>query len=85
MEDAISKGLQGQADTPPTQSGCTSGCTTNVETPNVGTVEALAAALLMLPPANHARLAAVLLTPPTGPFEGEAADAPQAPQPKGEG
>jgi hypothetical protein len=81
MEDAISKGLQGQADTPPTQSGCT----TNVETPDVGTVEALAAALLMLPPANHARLAAVLLTPPTGPFEGEAADAPQAPQPKGEG
>ncbi len=49
------------------------------------TAEALAAALLALPPEDRARLAAVLLTPPTGPFEGEAADEPQAPQPMGEG
>jgi hypothetical protein len=41
--------------------GCTSGCTGEAEIANAGTVEALAAALLGLSPADRARLAVLLL------------------------
>jgi hypothetical protein len=46
----------------PTGSGaCTSACTSEQETANAGTVEALAAALLSLSPADREKLAAILL------------------------
>jgi hypothetical protein len=58
-------------DTPTTQSDCTA----NVETVNVRTVEARAAPLLVLAPADRARLAGMLLASPTNRTEGEAATA----------
>jgi hypothetical protein len=42
------------------------GCTSQVETANPGTVEALAAVLLGLSPADRARLAAMLLGEQSG-------------------
>jgi hypothetical protein len=54
--------------TPPIR--CTSGCTSEAETNSMDTVEALAAALLGLPPANRARLAAMLLGQLTAQAEG---------------
>jgi hypothetical protein len=53
--------LPPKEDTSSPSSGCTSGCTGNVETGPTPTVEALAAALLGLSPADRARLAAMLL------------------------
>jgi hypothetical protein len=41
--------------------GCTTRCTSEAGNANAGTVEALAAALLGLSPADRARLAAMLL------------------------
>jgi hypothetical protein len=41
--------------------GCTSGCTSEAEKANGGSVEALAAALLSLSPQDRARLAALLI------------------------
>jgi hypothetical protein len=52
--------------TPRPSSGCTSGCTTEGETTNAGTVEALAAALLGLSPEDRARLTALLLGTQSG-------------------
>jgi len=78
---------KGDASSP--SSGCTSGCTSKAETPNVGTVEAIAASLLTLSPEDRARLAAMLLGKPPGQAEGEAArtaaDAPRARQTKADG
>jgi hypothetical protein len=59
-------------------SRCTSGCTSEAETANGGTVEALAAALLGLSAADRARLAAMLLA---GQSEGEAASGPRTGSP----
>jgi hypothetical protein len=51
-----------------------SACTSTGETANAGTVEALAAALLGLPAADRARLAAMLMT---GQSERKAASGPR--------
>jgi hypothetical protein len=63
MSDAseVSKGL-----TPGAPPACTAACTSEAQTANAGTVEAFAAALLRLPSADRARLAAMLLNDDAG-------------------
>ncbi len=56
----------------PTDSGaCTAACTSKPETVQAGTVEALAAALQALSPADRARLAALLVGQPAEQAEGK--------------
>jgi hypothetical protein len=57
-----------------TTDGCTGGCTGGGKTEQADPLAALAAALLGLSPADRARLAAMLLAPPSGRAGGEAAD-----------
>jgi hypothetical protein len=59
--------LPHKGDAPGTLSACTNACTSEAGNANTGTVEALAAALLALSPADRARLAALLVG---GPGEG---------------
>jgi len=60
-QDFTPNDQSGQDLTSSPSSGCTSGCTSEAETANAGPVEALAAALLGLSPADRAKLAALLL------------------------
>jgi hypothetical protein len=63
--------LPHKADTASHSSACTTACTSEPGTANAGTVEALAAALLGLSPADRARLAALLIANPTPAGDGK--------------
>jgi hypothetical protein len=53
--------LPHKVDAPSPPPACTNACTSETGNANAGTVEALAAALLALSPADRARLAALLV------------------------
>jgi hypothetical protein len=62
-----SQGPSNQRDTEPAHPVCTPVCTGTAPTPQADTLETLAAALLRLPPADRARLTALLLAPAGAP------------------
>ena len=69
QEPTQPKPLLDKVDASAEPSACTSACTSKPETVQPGTVEALATALQALPPADRARLAALLLDQGAGPAE----------------